>query len=79
MANVPLNLWERDNLEDVGVVLTKDNCAFFDEIMTHDKIGLSGHIPPFPHRSSCPSLEATAHLETTHKITLNPILLFVAL
>ncbi|XP_029414315.1 uncharacterized protein LOC115068366 [Nannospalax galili] len=42
VANASRNLWGRDILKDMGTILTTDNRAFFDDIITHDKIGLSG-------------------------------------
>lgn len=60
---VPHNLWERDILEDMGVILTTHDRVFFNDIMTHDKLGLlkcmpvlqqntpnsRGHCPPRDH------------------------------
>ncbi|KAL6058478.1 hypothetical protein STEG23_023494, partial [Scotinomys teguina] len=38
ISNVPMNLWGRDILEDMGVVLTTDDRAFFDDIEVHEKM-----------------------------------------
>lgn len=44
VANVSPILWGKDILEDMGVILTKDNQAFFDDIMEHEQLGLTGHL-----------------------------------
>lgn len=43
MANAPRNLWGRDILEEMGTVITTDVRAFYEEVLVHNNIGLSGH------------------------------------
>lgn len=46
VSNVPHNLWERNVLKDMGVILTTHDHVFFNDIMTHDKLGLLKCMPP---------------------------------
>lgn len=42
-------------LEDKGVVLiTDDHAFFFNDIMTHDKLGISGYPSPTDHPEAHP-------------------------
>lgn len=43
-ADAPRTLWGRDILEDMGVVLKMDSWAFFDDIMEHEQLRLTGHL-----------------------------------
>lgn len=45
IAEVPNMLLGRDILEQMDAVITTDDKAMLDEIIVHDKIGLSGHSP----------------------------------
>jgi hypothetical protein len=42
VADVPQTLWDRDVLEDMGVILTMGDQAFFDDIVEHEQLGLTG-------------------------------------
>jgi hypothetical protein len=41
VADVTHNLWGRDILEDMSVILTTDDSTFFD-VIQHDQLGLTG-------------------------------------
>lgn len=40
IVNILCNLWERDILEDMGVVLTTDDYVFHDDTMVYRKVGM---------------------------------------
>jgi hypothetical protein len=42
VADVPKNLWGRDILEDMGFLFTISYFIYFDDIIQHDQLGLTG-------------------------------------
>lgn len=49
VSEAPCTLWGWDLLEETGTVLSVDNKAFCEHIMTHNIMGQSGQQPCFHH------------------------------